>query len=100
MKIQCPKCKQVTDLPDPQAEIIKTPGQVWYFLGILFGVLGFIGTIAANIAGQPDVGGYLIGSAAVFCLVACTIGGVLNRLERIAHHTEMLRREIGNKKSA
>lgn len=75
-------------------EEIGTPGMIWYLLGTLIGIIGIIsGLFQINRGGLA-----IIISAVMFWLIASAVGGVLNRLERIAHHTEKLseRRKINN----
>ena len=72
-------------------EFIDKPGLAFGFLGILFILGGFVSMVDGN---------EIAGSVAVSCgFLLLASAGVLNRLERIAHHTERLREELKNKKS-
>lgn len=68
-------------------EEISCPGGIWYFLGGTVGIFGILGGLLGE-----EIG--VIIAAAMFWLVATAVGGVLNRLERIAHHTEKICEEI------
>ena len=88
----------VEELPDSNQpkEIIKTPGDIWYSITMIVAMFGVMGIIATFIMGNVAEGLIIIVSTVISCLSASAVGGVLNRLERIAHHTEHLRKELDN----
>ena len=91
---ESPPAKPKPSGPEEPVEYIDSPGGVWYFVGAVVGVLGiFFGLLEIEQGGLP-----VILSAAMFWLVATAVGGVLNRLERIAYHTEKLHIEMKKSK--
>lgn len=75
-------------------EEIGCPGLIWYVIGAAGGLFGIImGLVEARRSLS------ILISAVMFWLICSAIGGVLNRLERIAHHTEKMRDEINHKKA-
>ena len=86
------KTHERPQIPQP-AEKIASPGRIWHIIGALIGIPGIIvGSIHI-----PEVGLSTIIAVLLVWLLATAIGGVLNRLERIAHHTEKLREELKKK---
>lgn len=91
--IEVPPVPYQPPKPKESVEFIQCPGGIWYFLGAVVGIIGIIAGLA-----QINRGGLAtLISAAFFWLIATAIGGVLNRLERIAYHTEKLREEVKTK---
>lgn len=77
----------------PAAEKVASPGRIWHIIGALIGIPGII----AGSFHIPEVGLSTVALVLLVWLLATAIGGVLNRLERIAHHTEKLREELKKK---
>lgn len=117
MKTKCPQCSRTFTIPDayenrtlkcpdckvpyeavpyepvkpkrlpvlkPTAETIDSPGMIFHVLTAFCIVIGLLA-----MASDPSAGvSLLLGG-----LFLSAIGGILNRLERIAHHLERMRSE-------
>ena len=124
MKTQCPMCCQINDVEEslknqtvtcsfceheftaefymgklsnknnPDTHIPRKPGDVWYLVGILAGILGGVYFIASLFGGNAGAALVALVSTVIFCLFAVTLGVILNRLDEIANHIELLRKEI------
>ena len=79
--------------PKPQKEYIDNPGIGHCIWGALLGIGGIL-------AGLISENGIIAFMGLFYLMLSSGIGGLLNRAERIAHHTERMREESKNKKSA
>jgi hypothetical protein len=69
-------------------------GQLWYTVCIIAGLLGFVFLVFAVVKGQFTAALSIFVSTFLFCLLAGTLGDILDRLENIAQQNDQLRREM------
>ena len=127
MKTKCPMCCQINDVDEslknrtvtcafceheftaefyagalsgkhsPDAGIPRRPGDGWCIFGIVAGLLGGLCFIGVLLDGNAGAALLVLICTFIFSLLAITLGVILNRLDEITRHIELLRKEIRSK---